>query len=350
MKVNRSALKAAQKSLLAAVLLMPTLSWLGCARPHTRPPAESLPSRTVKVAKVGVHGQGAQEEVVGTVKAKVHATIEAKTSGRIIALPVRMGQNVKKGALLVGLDAGDVQARFDQARAVHAQAKIDLDRMRSLVETQAATRNDLDNAQSKYQIAEAALAETRSLLGHARLTAPFSGIITQKLVDVGDLAVPGKALVEMEQPGELRLNVNVPEALIGSVTVGSRLPVSFENGAPPVIGTVDEVAPAADVNTRSFLVTINLPSELKVHSGQLGHAYIAGKREGLIRIPKSAVVERGQLEIVFVVENQKAKLRLIKTAKQYDTEVEVASGLQPNDVIVIDTPDLRDGQPVEVKL
>ncbi|HXG46656.1 MAG TPA: biotin/lipoyl-binding protein, partial [Methylomirabilota bacterium] len=161
----------------------------GCSKhDEARPATPSLPTATVRVQTIEARKRIATEEVVGTVRAKLQARLEAKVAGRIEELRAAPGQSVKAGELLVRLDVREIRAKLDQALAVRQQAVADLQRHTALLERGAATRAEFDAVQSRARVAEAAVQEAETLLGHAAITAPFAGVITRKLADVGDLA------------------------------------------------------------------------------------------------------------------------------------------------------------------
>ena len=205
----------------------------------------------------------ATEEVVGTVRAKLHSVIEAKVSGRIEQMLVVPGQNVKAGELLVQLDAREVQAQLDQALAVRQQAESDLKRATDLIQQKILSQSEYDSAQSKFRVADAAATEAKTLLGYTKVIAPFDGVITRKYADVGDLAAPGKPLLEMEDARDLRLEADVPEAVIGHLTLGDKLAVRVSGVTNELEGVVSEIAPSADPNSRTFLVKLDLPSDAR---------------------------------------------------------------------------------------
>ena len=208
--------------------------------------AETLPAVAVRVAVVEQKARPSSEEVVGTVRAKLRAAIEAKVSGRIEALLVAPGQTVKAGELIAQLDAREIQAKLDQALAVREQATRDLSRARDLMEKKITTQAEFDSVQARERVAVGSVKETETMLGYAKLVAPFNGIVTRKLADVGDLATPGKPIVEMEDPSALRFEADVPEALIGNVKLGAKLPVRVGAVPTTIEGVVVEVAPVAD--------------------------------------------------------------------------------------------------------
>ncbi|HEY5480736.1 MAG TPA: efflux RND transporter periplasmic adaptor subunit, partial [Verrucomicrobiae bacterium] len=180
---------------------------VGCGKKHEpqAAPGESLPPATVRVQKIETIRQPAMEEVVGTVQPKLRAVIEAKNSGRITRLPITLGQSVKQGDMLVELATQEIQARLDQANAAFRQAELDFNRTDNLRKQQATTQAELDAAQARYIVAKATVAEAEALSGYAKIVAPFDGVVARKLADEGDLAMPGKPLLELEGRTGLRL-------------------------------------------------------------------------------------------------------------------------------------------------
>jgi membrane fusion protein (multidrug efflux system) len=284
------------------------------------------------------------------VRPKLSAAIEAKVSGRIEQMLVVPGQTVTNGELLVRLDAHEIQAQLDQAVAARQQAESDFKRASDLMAQKILSQSEFDTAQSRFRIAVAAEAEAKTLLGYMEIVAPFDGVITRKLADVGDLATPGKTLLQMENPATLRLEADVPAALIGNVKLGEPLAVSIAGVNNDITGTVAEMSPAADPNSRTFLVKLDLPAAPGLRSGQFGRVAVPVGEVSAIRVPVSAVVQRGQMEIVFVVTNGHAGLRLVKTGARVGDEVEVVSGLDPGETVVTaGATGLMDGQPVSMQ-
>ncbi len=309
--------------------------------------AESRPAVAVRTVVAENKERPSSEEVVGTVRAKLRAVIEAKVSARIEALLVAPGQMVKAGDLIAQLDPREIQAKLDQTLALREQGTRDLARARELLNKKITTQAEFDAVQARASVAEGAAREMETMLGYTKVVAPFDGIVTRKLADVGDLAAPGKPIVEMEDPRALRFEADVPEALIGHVKLGAKLPVQVSADAARFEGTVVEVAPVADAASRTFLVKLDLPAAEGVRSGQFGRVWIPTGESRSIRVPASAVVTRGQMECVFVVVDQHAELRIVRTGKQTGDEVEILAGLNSGEPVVSDGAELlRDGQPV----
>lgn len=335
-----------------AVSLLALVSALtgGCQQEAPPAPPASMAPVSVQLATVEAHGLTAIEEVVGTVRAMLRAAVEAKLAGRIEALLVVPGQSVKQGDTLASLDAREVKARLDSALAIRDQAARDLERISRLVKDGAATASELDAVQARQRVAAAAVTEAETMLGHARVVAPFDGVITRKLADVGDLATPGRPLVEIEDPTRLRFEADVPEALLDQLRLGAKLPVRISSLKHSVEGTVSEIAPVAEAVSRTYLVKLDLPVVAGLRAGQFGRVSVPTGEAAVPHVPMAAVVQRGQLEYVYVADGGKAQLRLIRTGKRFDDEVEVVSGLGIGEKIVATgLGKVQDGQPLEVR-
>lgn len=309
-----------------------------------------LPAVAVKTQSVISAPHMAAEEVVGTVRSKLRAAVEAKVSGRVLEYTAVPGEMVKAGDLLATLDAREVEARLDQAKAVLDEARRDFARQEKLIATNATTRREFDSAQARVEVGEAALKEAETMMSYARVTAPFDGVITRKLADVGDLAMPGKPLLEIEAPTDLRFEADLPEALLGNVKLGDKIKVKVASASTPLEAVVSEIAPVADAVSRTFQVKLDLPPTAGLRAGQFGRASVPVAEVLLLLVPQSAVIKRGQMELVFVVRDGKAALRLVKTGKALDGNVEVLSGLEEGEIVITDdTARLADGQPVTLQ-
>jgi len=333
-----------------ALLACELLVLAGCGPKSDPGPAHSLPTATVRIQTIERQVRVATEEVVGTVRAKLRAVVEAKVSGKIDRMDVVAGQKVRHGELLARIEAREVQARLDQTLAVRRQAEGDLTRYASLLEQNILAQSQYDAAQSKFSVADAAVREAETLLGYTRVDAPFDGTITRKLADVGDLAAPGKPLLELEDSRTLRLEADVPEAVVGTLTLGDRLPVHLSGMETALEGVVSEIAPATDPGSRTFLVKLDLPASPSLRAGQFGRVAMPVGGTSTLRIPASAVVVRGQMELVFVVSEGKAGLRIVKTGKRIGDDVELVSGVEAGESLVVENASgLVDGQPLIVR-
>lgn len=305
----------------------------GCER-ATTPPAAELPP--VKVETLAVQPQKVPDiyEVVGTVRPKVGATVSPKVMATIQQIPVKPGDAVKAGDVLAQLDDREMRAAFERAQN-------DYDRYKKLMEQGVATAVEFQNAEERYRVAKAALSYTS-------ITAPYDGIVADKLCEVGDLAVPGKPLFAVEQSSDYRLEAYVPERYGSAVPVGATVHVIVEAIGGECDGTVGEVVPANDPVSRSFLIKVNLHRRKPLKSGLFGRAQIViGERSGLF-VPKTAVRERGQLTFVFIAQDGRARMRLVKTGKPTGDKLELLSGVEPGEMLIVSAEgELSDGRRVQ---
>jgi len=337
------------KIILMAVAGLAGLLVAGCER-ESSPAVPEPAARPVHVETVVRKSIAATEDVVGTVRPKLSATIEAKLSGRIEHMLVVSGQTVTAGELLAELDAREIQSRYDQAAAAAQQADNDLKRFATLLEQKILSQSEFETAQAKSRMANAAEAEAKTMLGYTKIVASFDGVITRKLADVGDLALPGKILLQMENPASLRFEADLPEALIGNLKLGDQLPVHIAAITNEMAGTVAEISPAADANSRTYVVKLDLAGPTGLRSGQFGRVAVPVGEISAIRIPAAAVIQHGQMEMVFVTANGHAQLRLVKTGRRIGNDMEIVSGLNSGEQVVIEgSASLADGQPVTIQ-
>ena len=346
-------------------LLITALILSGCG--EKVPPGTAAVKRPVvtgvaleTVAPVSVN---AYYETSGTVRAKNTSLIASRVMGTVTAVNVREGDRVRAGQILVLLDDRDAAQRQAAAQAAVREARqaqesagadrdlarVTFDRYKNLYEEKVITRQEMDEIESRRRKtelgyeqavegtarAQAALEEARIHLGFTRILAGESGLVTEKKIDAGSLATPGTPLLTLEDTSAYRLEAYVDERLRGKVKAGAPVEVILDPARPPVKGVISEVVPAVDPVTRSFLIKINL-KDLSVKSGLFGRVLIPeGVREALL-VPRQALVEKGQLLGVYVVDpGNVMTYRLVKTGRPYGEKLEVLTGLRAGEKIVV---------------
>jgi RND family efflux transporter MFP subunit len=344
------------KLLTGALLLGGVACFSGCnnQEEHKKNEVPQLATLSVVVEAVREERARSRIEVVGTLEAVERASISARIAGQIIELPVVLGSRVEKGDLLLKISAGEISAKVLQAEAQLSQARRNLARETKLQKQGASTQETVKSLKDGVNIAAAAYQEAKTMLDYTIITAPFSGTITQKIANIGDLASPGKPLLHMENGEELQVLARVPEALLLKIATGDTLPVQIPAASLLLIGEVAEVAPAADPMSRTAAVKINIPSGPDLRVGQFARIGLEGADESTLMLPQSAVLARGQMDLVFVVEQpgKIARMRIVTTGAVYDGEVEILSGLDPGELAVV-SPNvalLQDGQPLDITL
>ncbi|HEY3497722.1 MAG TPA: efflux RND transporter periplasmic adaptor subunit [Polyangiaceae bacterium] len=316
-------------------------------------PAPQRPDGSRREVVVGEASRSSRPivtEVVGTVRAVRSATIAPLISGTVAEVRVGLGSAVRAGDVLVRLSAEEVHARLEQARAASALAQREHERAESLRSKEVISSAEYDAAVSHFSIARARQAEASTVAGRAVLRAPFAGVITAKLANAGDTAMPGQPLLILEAPGALRLEARVPEAGSEGLQVGQTVPVRLEGLDHDVRGTVAELQPASDDATRTRLAKVDLSESSGLRAGRIGRLLLATGSSLAVSVPSGAVVRHGQLEGVFVVEAGTARLRLVRSGRMHEGRLDIASGLSGNERVVIDgAAELVDGERVQVR-
>jgi len=327
---------------LSSLLCLPALA-------VDQSPAQTSPT-TVATAKAQLQDIPSMVEVAGTLQAKESAVIAAKVTGIVSKVGVQLGSAVKAGELLVAISAGEISARVNQAEAQLAQARRNLEREQNLLKKNASTAETVKTMRDQYNMALAGYNEARSMLGYTTITAPFDGVITRKDVNSGDLATPGTPLLYLENNQQLQVRSSVPESLVLKIQTGDQLRVKVDAAAALVEGVVVEIAPAADPNSRTAPVVIDLPAHPDLRTGQFARVLLPGAGIQGLLVPETAVVPSGQMDRVFVVEGGRAHLRLVRVGQQFDGMVEILSGLMPGETVAITNNRLlENGQQVRVQ-
>lgn len=342
--------------LTTIILIFSSFFMVSCIQ-ETEPKREtsaSLPPVEVTVAKVVPQAASRQIELVGTVQATIKAEIAAKITGNISRLPVSLGTSVQKGDLLVEISAGEISAQLQEAKAHLTQAERNLAREKKLLKRNAATPERVKSLEDQVRIAKASYDQAYTMLDYTKITAPFSGVITRKQASVGDLATPGKILLHLEAQEKLEIATDIPEAMMQVVKMGDLLPVAIAAIDKTVEGRVIELSPTADPQSRSAPVTLSIEHDPLVRSGQFARVLLSLSDKTTLTVPLSAVTQQGQLEKVFVVEENLAKLRIVRTGAEIlqgagDQLTEVLSGLEEGETVITNGPDnLLNGQPVVI--
>ena len=378
------------------------------AKPEKIPTIKGVGGEIIKTSTVENY-----YEAMGTVRSKITSVLSSKILGHIVALHVREGDRVKAGQLLLEIDDRDGNAQIRKARAglretedmveevdrniqaaeaanqaVEADQSLSLstyNRYKSLLEKKSVSQQEFDQAEARYRARSAELertkAQIKSLLarreqvlakieqaraevaaaqisvGYTRIQSPLKGLVSVKQAEVGVLATPGAPLLTIEDDSHYRLEAAVEEAMIGKIRVGDSVGVVIDAFGPEEgSGKVAEISPGSDPASRSGIIKIDLIPKGKkdgprpfLRSGLFGKARFSSGQRTLIAIPAKAVVQRGQLQGVYVVDSANiARVRLIQVGKSYGDRVEVLAGLRDGEKILVEGLEkVQDGYRVE---
>jgi len=303
-------------------------------------------------------------EAVGTVRAAQTSDAASQMMGNIVEMHAHEGDRVQRGQVLAVIDDSQPRAAVDRASAAElaaqqqlAGAESDLaltestlKRYQPLFERKSVSPQEFDEVKARQQAAlarrdmakagqaqaQAALSQARTSLDYTRIRAPFDGVVTEKKADSGTLASPGMTIFTIEDVRSYRLEATVNESDLRYVRTGQQVWVAIDAlDKAGLNGRVVQIVPAADPASRTFLVKIELPPDARLRSGLFGRVQFSrGERQALL-IPRSAVIDRGQLEGIYVLDQNKfASLRYITLGKPSGAVVEVLAGLQDGEQFV----------------
>jgi multidrug efflux pump subunit AcrA (membrane-fusion protein) len=385
----------------------------GCGRREEGVAEKPTTIHGAKIETVKLSPVEEDYEAVGTVRSKTTSILSSKTVGSILAVHVREGDRVQTGQLLIEIDDRDSRSQLQKAEAglrevlegleevgqnVHAAeaakaaaeagkslAVVTFNRYKALLEQKSASQQEFDEVQAKMKIAEAeadragrmlqALIAKKSqvlakveqtkaditraqiYVGYGRITSPIHGVVVSKQAEIGLLAAPGVPLMTIEDNSRYRLEVSVEDSMLGQIRLGTPSQISIDAvGTEEFSRRVTEIVPASDPGSRSSTVKIDLlnvkgpsGSQTVLRSGLYGRARFPIGQKQILKVPLKAILLRGQLVSVFVVDSaQILHLRLIKAGKQYGDQLEVLSGLNDGDRIIVEGIErVKEGDRVE---
>ena len=334
------------------VLLSTALLFTACHRSETQADSKETPAAIPgQLLKVEAQDLSIDEQLVGTVQPELQATVSSKVIGRIIEMHAVPGQTVKQGELLARIETPQLKTALTRAEAALANATSEAARFEKLKDSGSVSQREIDRVQTTLKVATAERDQVRSQLDEANITAPFSGRITRKELNTGDLVQPGTPVCQIEDPSRLRFEMHAAENLASQLDIGETFHVKVDASSLDLVGTVAEISPSADPGSRTFLVKLDLPDKGDLFAGQFGRAFVPrGTRSALV-IPESAVLTRGQLHFAVVVDSEGiGHLRIIRTGAQRTEGLEILSGLAAGESILAEVPaDFAGGTPITSK-
>lgn len=318
------------------IITLTTLSLLACSEKHaTTPTPAALPKLetiTLALSKVAL-----EVKFDGVIEAINQATVSAQTSGRVVELPVDVGDFVKKGDLIVRFTDVEQKARASGAQAKFAEAKAQFARMQDMLAKKLIAKSDFDKAESAFKSAKAGLKEANEGASNTAIYAPYAGIVVSRMIKVGETVAPGTPLMTGLSLEQLRAQVDIPQEHIGQVRKFKQARVLLADGK--VLETSDmRIPPSADPQTHSFKVLVNLPNgDHSLFPGTLVKiAFVSGETECLL-VPASAIAQRGEVTGVYVLANNRLELRMVNLgSRTADNRYPILAGLQAGEQLVAD--------------
>lgn len=296
----------------------------------------------------------ARRELGGTVTATKSSALGSRVMATVTAVHVGLGDEVRAGQVLLTIDPTAAEGQATQSRGALSQAQAALtlaqrnyERFEALAATKSASELELDLARMQLQQALGAVEQARGALDSARsvaresqVVAPFAGRVVERLVEVGDLAAPGRPLVRLESTVGRRLVVAVPETAVlrSGLALDHVVPVQLDAqpGLGEIEGRVVEISPGPDPLTHRYTVTIELPP-VGVAAGAAGRAFFSEPVRAVVRVPPEALIESGGLTLVVVRdEDGRAWSRVVTVgASDNSGRVEILSGLEGGETVAL---------------
>jgi RND family efflux transporter MFP subunit len=285
----------------------------------------------------------------GVVEAIRQATLGAQVAGRIVEFGVKAGDAVRAGQVLARIDPRTAdqavvasRSQIAEAEANLANARRKFERNRELVAQKFVSQAALDQAEADFKAAQAQLAAMRANADQAiaarsftAIVAPYGGVVGATHAELGDMAQPGRAIVTVFDPRELRVTATVPQAALARIDLKSAARIEIPAVDRTIASVRATVIPLADARTHTSKIRLDLPPTAGVLPGQFARAQFVVGSARAIAIPQGALVKRGEVTAVYVVDaSGRAQLRQVRTGETVgDGLVEILSGLAPGETI-----------------
>lgn len=308
----------------------------------------------VKVNKVNAEAQSNFLTASGKVEAVQNATLSTRTMGYVQKVYVEVGSRVGKGQLLISINNADLTAQkaqadagISEAQAAFQNAEKDYNRFKSLFANKSASQKELDDVTAAYNMAKARLKAAQQMkaginaqFSYSNIRAPFSGIITQKMANTGDLANPGMPLLQIENPRAFQIVAMIPESEVAKVNKGTEVSVRIKSIDKSIKGKVTAVSSSAQNTGGQYLVKVALQEKPKdLLSGMFATVQfpVSGKaKTAVVMVPLAALVQQGELTGIYTVsQSNTAILRWLRLGQQLGDEVEVLSGLSADESYIL---------------
>ena len=312
-----------------------------------------LPFSTHTVEKKSISKEVLVDAVIEAVD---RATVSAETSGRIMDVKFDIGDYIQAGSVLVRITKAEQQSQFaateaqrNEALARVQEAQDEFERIKGVFEKKLVAKSALDKAtadlkaaEQRLQAAEARVKQAQEQLRYTVVKAPYSGVVVERHVEVGELVAPGKPVATGLSLKNLRAEAHVPQSLISALQAADKVRVILSQqpggeGETSVQSQRLQVSPQADVKSHTFLVRAYLPEATpNAYPGMFSKmAIVTGERETLF-VPAQAVVHRSELTAVYVVKGKHVSLRQVRVGRRQGDSVEILTGLEAGEQVALD--------------
>lgn len=326
---------------------------LSACGPGEAPKPAAAPAPGVKTGTVELREVELTYSSEAVIEAVRQSTVAAQIAGRIVELRFDVGDSVKKGEVIVRIDeraasqALEVStAQVQEAQAALANARAQFERSKQLLAQKFISPSALDKSEADYKAAQARVAALLAGAGQvatersfATITAPYSGVVAARHVELGEMAAPGRPLMTGFDPSTLRVVANVPQTQVGAIQAFSRARVELPSLGKWLDAKSVTIVPAADPRTHTTRVRLELPSDVRgVYPGIFARAHFATGKATRLLVPRAAVLRRSEVTAVYVLgETGTPLLRQVRLGAAGDEHaIEVLAGLKPGERVALE--------------
>lgn len=341
-----------------ALLSLLVLPLVGCGGDGPSEAAETTADepaeRSVLVSVVDLQPESAVDRLSlpADLQAERRAVLAAEIAGSVEGVTVDDGDAVARGQVLASVDTRSIRQQLAEAEALDRQAQLQLERASNLFERRSITKKDMLDARTNADVAQARLSAVRLELSKSQVSAPWSGLIADKRVEVGDYVVPGQGMFELVDVSRLKVTAPVPSADVPFVAEGE--PVTIRVSSLPgeeFSARVTRLAAELDQGARTLELEAELPNpDGRLKPGMLARIEIARRSlPSALMVPMDAVVDLESSRVVYVVEDGRAARRTVQLGPVIGDRVVVEGGLAAGDLVIVEgQSQVAPGQPVEI--
>jgi membrane fusion protein (multidrug efflux system) len=325
-------------TLILPVLLLSIIVLNSCSDDNASGNGFAFPPTAVEVAQVKVQKMIDKFEAVGTIEAIDEITVVSEIDGRVVSLPFIEGSYIRKGDLIAQLDDSQLAAEVARTEALYNQSKASYNRIKTIVEQNVGTPQNLDDALAALKVAEANLELAKTRLNKTKIVAPFDGIVGARKVSVGTFLRTGQEITQLANLDQIRVSFSVPERFLGQLKRDAEVTV-YSNVYPgyEVKGRIIAIEPILDSETRNVQVVAKvLNPGRKFHPGMSANVVVVlNERPDALTVPNEAVFANGNQSFVYVINPDSTVAAVpVTLGLQLPDVVEVVQGLEEGKQVV----------------
>lgn len=292
-----------------------------------------------------------REESIGTLEGLIDPTVSAEAAGRVTKVLAHPGQTVKKGEILVLIDATDynlqrlqIQAEVARIEALTINQSRIVERNQALVQKKFISQNALEDVTTQHVALQQQLDGAKAqlaIIDHTRaktsITAPIDGVVQKQIVSTGDFVKIGDPLIQIISKQKIRAHLPLPESVAAKIHAGIKVRLSTPTSTNEVMSTIRELKPLISETSRAVDVIADVTDQAGWQPGaSVKGEIILGERANAVLVPEQCIVLRPAGEVVYVVQDGTALQRVVKTGLRQDGKIEITEGLSAGEVIAKD--------------